>query len=141
MSHVQKIRIIIDAELQDRVPTVPAQHVSPGDQEGYGYEQALFNALRADPVRYAEFIRIRAINTLEILGMNNEISSLAQIRDSYTAGIQMLTSFLSTLPQPAQEYLQDGLIKGWIMDDPDSIYNTVEVKLLQLTVEYPTRQE
>ena len=138
MESVRKIRIVIEAELRERVPTTPSPSAPDIDPLECGYEQTLFSALRDDPERYAEFIKIRAITSLEILGMHNEISGLAQIRDSHTASIRILESLLPSLPQPAQHYLQEALTKGWIMDDADSIYNTLKIEPLSLTIEYPT---
>ena len=138
MESVRKIRIVIEAELRERVPTMPSSSATDLDPLEYSYEQALFSALRADPERYAAFIKIRAITSLEILGLHNEISKLAQIRDSYTASIKTLESLLPSLPQPAQQYLQEALTKGWIMDDADSIYNTMQIEPLSLAIEYPT---
>lgn len=136
MESVRKIRIVIDAELRERVPTTPSQSATDSDPTEHSYEQALFNALRADPERYADFIKIRAITSLEILGLHNEISGLVQVRDSYTASIRTLESLLPSLPQPAQQYLQEALTKGWIMDD-ESLYNTVQIVPLSLAIEYP----
>lgn len=63
MESVRKIRIVIEADLRERVPTMPSSSATDLDPLEYSYEQALFSALRADPERYAAFIKIRAITS------------------------------------------------------------------------------
>ncbi|UOQ69894.1 hypothetical protein [Hymenobacter volaticus] len=67
------------------------------------------------------------------------LPGLAQIHDTYTASLDVLVSLLPRFPEPAQAYLQEGIIKGWIMDGEDSLFNTIEATPVRLTVEYPPK--
>jgi hypothetical protein len=134
---VQKIKVVIEMELRERAPANSSIPDSEMDAEGHGYEQALFAMLEADPERYAEFVRILAVTSLEIRGMHHEISELAQIRDTYTANMQLLNSFLPRFSQPAQAYLHQAIEEGWITDGTDSIFERVQVEPVSLHVEYP----
>ncbi|WP_324680382.1 hypothetical protein [Hymenobacter sp. GOD-10R] len=134
---VQKIKMVIELELRERAPNNPSIPDPDTDAESHGYEQALFAMLEADPQRYAEFVKILAIISLETLGIHNDIPKLAQIRDTYTANMQILRSLLPRFSSPAQAYLHKAIEQGWIMDSTDSIFNRVQVEPVSLRVEYP----
>lgn len=134
---VQTIRMVIDVEVRERAPNNPSLPDLDTTAEGHGYEQALFAMLEADPELYAEFIKIQAIISLEGLGIHNLISSLAQIRHTHTASMQVLQRLLPRFSPPAQAYLDEAIEEGWIMDGSDSIFNRVQVEPVSLHMEYP----
>ncbi|WP_375434924.1 hypothetical protein [uncultured Hymenobacter sp.] len=136
---IQKIKVIIEVELREHVPSIPVLPASDADVKGHEYEQALFAALRADPERYAEFVRTLILTSVEAYGLNRMLPELAQINDTYTASLEVLESLLPRFSQPAQLYLQEGIDKGWITEGKDSLFNTIEATPVLLTVEYPSK--
>ncbi|MCB2410933.1 hypothetical protein [Hymenobacter lucidus] len=136
---IQKIKVVIEVELRERPPSALSVPDSEADAEGHGYEQALFAMLQADPERYADFVKILAITSLESYGIHHMIAGLAQISDTYTAGIQILKSLVPRFSSQAQVYLHQAIEEGWIMDGTDSIYNRVKAEPISLSVEYPVQ--
>jgi len=135
---IQKVKVIIEVEVRERVPSFSVVPDSTVDVESQKYEQALFAMLEAEPERYAEFIKILAISSIESYGIHRMIAGLAQIHDTHTASMQVLANLLPHFPPPAQAYLQQAIQEGWIMDGPDSLFNRVQAEPVSLTVEYST---
>jgi hypothetical protein len=136
---VQTIRVIIDVELRERTPSTAPPTTSDPKVVGHAYEQALFAALRADPARYADFIKAQIVSMLEVYGVNTLFAELAQLHDTYTASILALEGLLPAFSEPAQAYLQESISKGWITEGEDSIFSTVQATPVRLTVEYPPK--
>ncbi|UOG77431.1 hypothetical protein MTX78_23640 (plasmid) [Hymenobacter tibetensis] len=134
---IQTIKVVIDVELREQAPSTAPLPASDPEAEGHAYEQALFAALRADPERYAEFIKARVISRIEAFGFNNMFAGLAQLPDTYTASVVVLESLLPGFSEPAQAYLQESITNGWITESKDSIFTTVDATPVRLTVEYP----
>ncbi|HEX8349903.1 MAG TPA: hypothetical protein VF598_08065, partial [Hymenobacter sp.] len=102
---VQTIKVIIDVELRERTPSTAPLPASDPEAASHAYEQALFVALRADPERYAEFIKAQIVSMIEVYGVNTLFAELAQLHDTYTASILALESLLPSFSEPAQAYL------------------------------------
>lgn len=136
---IQKLQIVIEVELHERALSSPSLPEAKVDTEGHGYEQALFASLEADPARYAEFVKLLAIQSLESCGIHRMIAGLAQIRDTYTASMQILQSLVPRFAPPAQAHLHQAIEQGWIMDGPDSLFERVQAEPVSLRVEYPVR--
>jgi len=130
---IQKIKVVIEVELRERVSSFPAVPDPGADAQEKEYEQALFAMLEADPKRYAEFIKILAISSIESYGIHRMIAGLAQIHDTHTASMQVFANLLPRFSPPAQAYLQQVIQEGWIMDGPDSLFNRVQAEPVGLT--------
>jgi hypothetical protein len=127
--------MVIDVEVRERAPRTPPRPDSGTTAEEHGYEQALFAMLEADPKLYAEFIKVQAIISLESMGIHRMIASLAQLRDTHTASMQVLQRLLPRFEPQAQAYLGKAIEQGSIMDGSDSLYNRVQVEPVRLHME------
>jgi len=113
MSRTHKINVIIEVELTEHEHVQPelvhpsAKVVSPADQLPHRrHEQLLLDVLRADPARYAEFVRAAIVDTLGTWEFNRTLVRLAQIPDPYTASQQVLQNLLPHLPLATQTYFR-----------------------------------
>ena len=151
MTRPQKLNVIIEVELIERDQIIPTSFWQNGSAAGTGtaadlhadqaHEQVLLDTLRADPARYAEFIRTIVIGRVEDILVNRLIPELSQVGHSYTASLQVLEELLPCLPRAAQEHFQQGMREGWLSEGTESVFNAVQATPLRLTVHYPVESK
>ena len=138
MARTQKINVVIEVELRESEQILPRPSSADSDLTGdQSHEQTLLNALRDEPERYAEFVRLTVISSVEAYGAAHMLIGLARIQDTYTASLDVLEKLLPRLPQATQAHFQEGIEKGWISEGTDSVFNAVQAKPVSLAVEYP----
>lgn len=150
MARTHKLKVIIEVDVTEEdhiVPRMSRQHSggasnlavempdpSPTDQP---HTQTLLTALQADPDRHAEFIKILAIYSLDILGVNEGFAGLAQLHDSYTASLQVLRDLIPYLPPAAQAHFQPFIDEDLLSEGTMAVYDALQVTPVSLRVEYP----
>lgn len=149
MVNLQKIRVTIEVELQEsaQIMPTPFTQAAGGDaaagltaadlQAERLHEQALLEALRADPASHAEFIKMAVISSLESLGIHRMLPGLAQIKDTYTVSLNVLKNLVPHLPPAAQAHFQQAIAEGWLSDCTEGLFNAVQAEPVRLTVDYP----
>jgi len=144
MIRSKKLLVTIEVDLleSDHVTldaTTPAD--LPEAQAELAHEQALLDALRADPVRYADFITTLVVGRLEGLRITRMVPELANLDDAYTASVEILESLIPELPPTAQAYFQQDIHPGWVLGCLESIFEAIQVNPLRLTVAHPQRND
>ena len=134
---VQKINVIIEVELREQPLPRSSAGDPTSDMESHGYEQALFAALQADPARYAAFIRLLALGSVEAYGIHRLLAGLAQVHDTHTASMRVLESLLPLFSRPAQAYLHQAITDGSIMESTTSLFTRLQVDPVCLRIDYP----
>lgn len=145
MTRTQTIQIVIEVQLTEHAQIIPhpphpvvARHASPAERfANEGHEQALLETLRADPERYAEFIRLLLVEVLAEYEANRQLVALAQIPDSAVAGYNLLQDLVPRLSPAAQAYFHRAQREQRFADTVESVFNVVEVVPLRIRVEYP----
>ena len=144
---MKKVKVIIEVELTEHthIPAAmlaeqlsysrqpfPAAPESPGDAL---HMQALLEALQADAARYREFVRTVVVGSLEVLGVNNLLTSLAQLRSPYDASLTVLEELIPQLPPASQHYFQRAEQEGWLSESTEGIFCAIQARPLTLRVE------
>jgi hypothetical protein len=145
MARTQKINVVIEVELTESDQIIPDDCTTTtqsaaeiqADQE---HEQALLDALRADPTRYTAFIKTIVVGSMEEILVNRLLPQLSQLGHPYTAGLKVLKELVPGLPGPAQAHFQQGLHDQWFSDGTMSVFNAVQAVPVHLTVEYPVKR-
>ena len=143
MARTQKIKVVFEIELTE------ADHIaSPGGAEDPAgaattheeradrvHAQTLLTALRANPTLYAEFVKTLALYSLDILGMNQGFAGLANLRDIYSASLEVLRAVVPQLPPAAQAHYQQLMEDGLLSEGTQPLYDAMQLTPLRLTVE------
>jgi len=143
MARTKKIKVVFEIELTE------ADHIAslatPEDPVGAAatheeradrvHAQTLLTALRADPTLHAEFVRILALYSLDIIGMNGGFAGLANLRDLYSASLEVLRTVVPQLPLAAQAHYQQLMEDGLLSEGTQPLYEAIQLTPLRLTVE------
>jgi hypothetical protein len=148
---MQKIKVVIEVELieyeqltevsralqaADSTTSV-SQPTSSEEQADLLHGQTLLELLRADPASYAEFVKNRIVSSLESLEVHRQLASLANLKCSYSAGLDVLTRLLPQLPSSARLHFQQASQQGWMSEGTDLLFGAVQANPISLTVEFP----
>ena len=109
MARTQIIQVVIEVELTEHDQIIPhpalAQRSTPAEQrDNERHEQALLEVLRADPARYAEFIRFLLGETLASCEADRQLVALVQIPEATEVVYTLLKELVPRLPSAAQAY-------------------------------------
>lgn len=145
MTRRQTIQVVLEVDLLEHEQIVPEplhplvdQRPAPAERlANEEHAQALWDALRADPVRYAEFVRMIIVETLDTYESRRRLVPLAQIPDPTLAGYQLLRELVPHLPAATQAHFQRALQERRFTNSTHSVFNAVEVTPLHIRVEYP----
>ena len=140
MAHTKKIKVVFEIELTeeegisslDGLAGATATHEERADRV---HAQTLLTVLRADPNLHAEFVKILAIYSLDIMGMNQGFAGLANLRDIYTASVEVLRAVIPQLPPAAQAHYQQLIHDGSLSEGTMPLYQALHFTPLRLTVE------
>jgi len=145
MARTQKINVIIEVELteSDQIipdPSTKSSASTAETQADQAHEQALLDALRADPTRHAAFIKSVVISSVEEILLHRMIPELSEFGHPYAASLKVLKELVPGLSDPAQTHFQQGMLEDWFSEGTMSVFNAVQAKPVQLTVEYPVKR-
>jgi hypothetical protein len=144
MARTQTIQVVIEVELTEHeqiiphpLPQVVARRPTLAErQANEGHEQALLEVLRADPERYAEFVRLMLGETLASYEAKRQLVALAQIPDATEAMYTLLRELVSRLPSAAQVYFHQSQQHRFVQS-VEGVFNALEMTPLRIRVEYP----
>lgn len=143
MARTQNIKVVFEIELIEAediaspmVPDAPGGAVAtPEERADRVYAQTLLTGLRANSTLHAEFVKILALYSLDILGMHQGFAGLANLRDTYTASLQVLRAVIPQLPPAAQAHYQQLIQEGTLSEGTMPLYQAMQCTPIRLTIE------
>jgi hypothetical protein len=143
MASTRIIKIVFEIELteeDDIASPVAPEDLDEADSTSEEkadrvHAQTLLTALRANPALHAEFVKILAIYSLDIVGMNQGFANLANLRDIYSASLEVLRAVVPQLPPAARAHYQQLLQDGHLSEGTQPLYEALQFTPLRLLVE------
>lgn len=143
MARTRIIKIVFEIELTEEDDI--ASPMAPEELDGADsmaeekadrvHAQTLLTALRANPALHAEFVKILAIYSLDIVGMNGGFAGLANLRDIYSASLEVLRAVVPQLLPAARAHYQQLLQDGHLSEGTMPLYQALQFTPLRLIVE------